>query len=78
MNTMIGRGEALTSSITFLSRCSELATHAGSGLQQSQVEGSQLTITQRRRNVAGRDTQRQTLDHRGLPTPASPTRIGLF
>ena len=44
----------------------ELALHAGTGLQQRQVERADGHVAQRRRHVALGDPQREALDHRGL------------
>ena len=45
----------------------ELASHAGSRLEQGQVKHAQRDLAKRRRHVAGRDAERQALHHRGFP-----------
>ena len=47
----------------------EFAFHAGAGLQQAHIEAAQLHVLQRRRHVAGDDTQGKTFDHGGLAHP---------
>ena len=44
----------------------ELALHRRAGLHQADVEHAESHAAQRRRHVAGRDTLRKALDHRGL------------
>src|SRR5438128_651796 len=44
----------------------EFPSHAGSGLQQCQIEGPKRDVLKGGRNVAVGDSQRQTLDYGGL------------
>ena len=55
----------------------KLALHAGSGLQQTDIQHPQRDILQGRRHIAGGDPLGKTFDHGGLANPglASQDRV---
>ena len=55
----------------------ELASHAGSRLEQGQIEHAQRDLTKRRRHVAGRDAERQALHDCGFPHAGLPGQDGV-
>ena len=73
MNRMIGLGEALTSSITCLSRFSNSPFTPAPGLEQAEVERAQRDVLERRGDVARRDPQGEALDD-GRLADARPRR----
>ena len=66
MNTMIGFGAGLHLVDDAAQPVLELALHAGTCLQQAEIERTQRHALQPGRHVAGREPQGEAFHHRGL------------